>query len=54
MAPRTQRPPRLDVRPELAADDVAWLNDQMALIDRPEVRYARELPRPPVSQIVSY
>lgn len=39
-------PPPLAVRPELTADDVAWLNDQMALTERPPVRYARELPVP--------
>lgn len=39
-------PPPLAVMPELAVDDVAWLNEQMALTDRPPVRYARELPIP--------
>lgn len=39
-------PPPLAVRPELTADDVAWLNEQMALTDRPPVRYARDLPVP--------
>lgn len=39
-------PPPLAVMPELAADDVAWLNEQMALTGRPPVRYARELPVP--------
>jgi hypothetical protein len=41
-------PPPLAVCPELTADDVAWLNEQMALTDRPPVRYARELPIPPL------
>lgn len=47
-------PPPVAVVPELTADDVAWLNDQMALTERPPVRYARELPRPPVACVVSY
>jgi hypothetical protein len=42
-------PPPLAVRPELTADDVAWLNGQLALTDRPPVRYSRELPLPPPS-----
>lgn len=40
-------PPPLDVRPELADDDIDWLNDQLSLVDRPDRRYARELPPPP-------
>lgn len=39
-------PPPTAVRPELTTDDVAWLNEQMALTDRPPVRYAREIPIP--------
>jgi hypothetical protein len=46
-------PPPVAVMPELTAEDVAWLNDQMALTDRPPVSYARELPRPPVAVVVS-
>lgn len=49
-------PPPLAVRPELTADDVAWLNEQMALTERPPVRYARKLPdppRPPAWKVVS-
>lgn len=42
-------PPPLDVRPELTAADVAWLNAHMALGGRPAVRYARALPAPPPS-----
>jgi hypothetical protein len=41
-------PPPLAVRPELTADDVAWLNEQMAHTERPPVRYAREMPLPPM------
>jgi hypothetical protein len=46
-------PPPLAIRPELTEDDVRWLNDQMALVDRPPVQYARELPRPPAWRIYS-
>jgi len=46
-------PARLAVRPELTAADVTWLNDQLALTERPPVRYARELPRPPIWTVVS-
>lgn len=42
-------PPRLAVHPELTDDDVAWLNEQLTLVDRPAVRYARALPLPPLS-----
>jgi hypothetical protein len=49
LAPGASRllPPRLAVRPELTDDDVAWLNRQLELVDRPEVRFARTLPLPP-------
>jgi hypothetical protein len=50
----TQRPPRMDVRPELTTEDVAWLNKQMALTESPPVRYARRMPRPPAWGVVSY
>lgn len=40
-------PPPLAVRPELTDGDVTWLNEQLALTERPSVRYARELPAPP-------
>ena len=40
-------PPPLAVRPELNDDDIAWLNEQLALTSRPPVRYARALPLPP-------
>lgn len=39
-------PPPMAVRPELTADDVAWLNEQMALTERPPVQYARAVPIP--------
>lgn len=38
---------RVDVRPELADEDVRWLNAQMALVDNPRVVYARRALRPP-------
>lgn len=47
--PVIQCPPRLAVLPELTADDVAWLNKHLALTEQPPVRYARELPCPPVA-----
>jgi hypothetical protein len=47
------RPPRLHVDRHLTADDVAWLNSQLELVDRPAVTFARELPCPPVSVVVS-
>lgn len=40
-------PPPLAVRPEMTDGDVTWLNEQMALTERPPVRYARQLPAPP-------
>ena len=45
--PVAQRPPRLAVHPELTADDVAWLNRQLELVDTPTVRFAREIAVPP-------
>lgn len=36
--PTTRLPPPLAVHPELTSEDVAWLNDQLALAGRP-VRY---------------
>lgn len=47
MALSVVRPPRLVVHPELADDDVTWLNRQLELVDHPAVRYARALPSPP-------
>jgi len=47
-------PPPTAVRPELTPDDVAWLNEQMALTGRPPVRYACVLPRPPVAIVVGH
>lgn len=41
-------PSPLDVRPELTDEDVAWLNEHMALTERPPVRYARRLSVPPL------
>lgn len=41
-------PPPTAVHPELTDDDVAWLNDQLALTERPPMRYARTLPPPPL------
>lgn len=43
------RPTPVAVRPELTDDDVAWLNEQMARVGNPPVRYAREIPLPPVA-----
>lgn len=40
--------PRLALRPELTEEDVAWLNRQMGMTDDPPVRYAREIPLPPL------
>lgn len=39
-------PPPLAVCPELTDDDVAWLNGQLALTERPPMTYAREVPVP--------
>jgi hypothetical protein len=41
-------PPPLAVRPELTDEDVAWLNEQLALTSRPPVQYARVLPAAPL------
>lgn len=41
------RPPRTALDPRLTDDDVAWLNGQLELVDRPTVRFAREIPLPP-------
>lgn len=51
MAPGAERyrPVRLAVRPELTVDDIAWLNEQMAMVGDPPVRYVREVPLPPPS-----
>lgn len=42
----------VDVRPDLTDDDVAWLNQQLELVDLP-TRFVREQPRPPVWKVVS-
>lgn len=41
------RPPRLHVDRNLTAGDVAWLNGQLELVDKPAVRFAREIALPP-------
>lgn len=41
------RPPLTYLDPNLTGDDVAWLNRQMELIDKPTVRFAREIALPP-------
>lgn len=46
-------PPPLAIRPELTDGDVAWLNGQLALVDTPQVRYARMLPASPMMQVRS-
>jgi hypothetical protein len=43
LLPVDERGRTVDVRSDLTDDDVVWLNDQLALIDQPPVRYAREL-----------
>lgn len=47
-AGRARIPASLAVLPELTEDDVTWLNQQMALVDNPPIRYAREVPLPPL------
>jgi hypothetical protein len=41
------RPPRVHLDAHLTDDDVAWLNDQLAIVDAPTVRFAREIKPPP-------
>jgi hypothetical protein len=42
------RPPRVHLDAHLTDDDVTWLNGQMEAVDAPSVRFARELPIPPL------
>lgn len=42
------RPPRLHVDRNLTVGDVDWLNRQMELVDKPAVKFARDLPLPPL------
>lgn len=41
------RPPRVALDQRLTDDDVVWLNRQMELVEKPTVRFAREIPPPP-------
>lgn len=43
------RPPRVHLDAHLTDDDVAWLNDQLAVVDKPTVRFVRDLIPPPSS-----
>jgi hypothetical protein len=41
------RPPRVHLDAHLTDADVAWLNGQLALVNKPTVRFAREIKPPP-------
>lgn len=41
------RPPRVALDSRLTDDDVVWLNGQLELVDKPTVRFAREIVPPP-------
>lgn len=40
------RPPRVALDQRLTDDDVTWLNGQLELVDKPTVRFAREIALP--------